>query len=160
MEAAGEKKYSRSKMCRYCLKKMYKRHLQKHESKCAAANLSLPEGYRVEKQQKHLMYVCPCGYTNRRSRIFNHIARYHSGAIKVDPYDESPRMHVDPDDDPVEPDKPDEPDEPDKPVEPDKHDESGEYKPDHPDEPVIKVEDDNVEEPSVPRSFHVNPAIL
>lgn len=43
----------------------------------------MPIGYRVEKE-KQLKYTCPCGYTSRRSRIFHHIAKHHSDAIKIE----------------------------------------------------------------------------
>ena len=65
-------------MCCYCLKKMAKRHLKRHESRCKAADISLPDGYRVEKGVT-TTYSCSCGYKSRRSRIFEHIKKYHSG---------------------------------------------------------------------------------
>lgn len=92
----SKEKSPKPQMCRYCLKKMSKRHLQRHESRCAAANLCLPDGYRVEKE-KRLTYTCPCGYTSRRSRIFHHIAKHHSGLIKSLPSDEPPEQYDLPD---------------------------------------------------------------
>jgi hypothetical protein len=92
IESKDNKKDQR--MCQHCLKKITKKHLRRHEAKCAAANIRLPQGYRVEKQ-KHLTYTCPCGYANRRSRTFNHIARYHSVAVKLEPSDR-PEQHDEP----------------------------------------------------------------
>ena len=67
-----EKRDTKPQMCQYCLKQISKRHLQRHESRCVAANICLPDGYSVVKE-KHTKYICPCGYTSRRSRIFHHI---------------------------------------------------------------------------------------
>jgi len=46
----------------------------------------------VEKENG-LTYICECGYASRRSRIFRHIAKHHSGSIKAEALDEPPRQH-------------------------------------------------------------------
>jgi hypothetical protein len=98
MDAFESRKHRRKdpepRMCQYCLKKISKRYLQRHESRCFAANLCMPNGYRVEKE-KQLKYTCPCGYTSRRSRIFHHIAKHHSDAIKIESSNNPSAQHHD-----------------------------------------------------------------
>ncbi|HLO45447.1 MAG TPA: hypothetical protein VK175_14010 [Leadbetterella sp.] len=68
---------------------MAKRHLKRHESRCKAADISLPDGYCVEKGVT-TTYSCSCGYKSRRSRIFEHIKKYHSGKSQASQTVEDP----------------------------------------------------------------------
>lgn len=71
----GRKRSCSSQNCIHCLKPLSKRRILQHQSRCPAAKLSLPDGFKVEVVSGKTVYCCQCGYRGQRCRVLNHIEK-------------------------------------------------------------------------------------
>ena len=71
----GAKRSCSSQKCIHCLQPLSKRRILQHQSRCPAAKLSLPDGFKVEVMNGKTVYFCQCGYRGQRCRVLSHIEK-------------------------------------------------------------------------------------